>query len=148
MHSTRTRHALDLYPTRTRIVLDSHSKMLSKCDVTLELYRIYIYIYIYTYMYTIAGLALPARGFLGCSVHFVFPVQVSSMTFKCLHTQLTTATTLSHGQSGLNTAERMIPFHWCLGLWLGSRYNIAIITTDSCVVTGGYGVVRGSGRGW
>ena len=40
--SKYTRHALDSYPTRTRLVLDSHSKMSSKCNVTLELYRIYI----------------------------------------------------------------------------------------------------------
>ena len=44
--SKSTRHALDSYPTRTRLVptrtqfvLDLHLKMSSECDVTLELYR-------------------------------------------------------------------------------------------------------------
>ena len=37
--SKSTRHALDSYPTRTWLVLDS--KISSECDVTLELYRSY-----------------------------------------------------------------------------------------------------------
>ena len=41
--SKSTRHALDSYPTRTRFVLDLHSKMSSECNVTLELYRIIEY---------------------------------------------------------------------------------------------------------
>ena len=37
--SKSTRHALNSYLTRTRLVLDLHLKMSSECDVTLELYR-------------------------------------------------------------------------------------------------------------
>ena len=80
----------------------------------------------------------------------MLPMQMSPVTFKCLHTQLTATATLRHGQSVLSTAERMIPFHRRFALWFSSWYITAIITTSSCVsvTTGGYGIVTGGGGGW